>query len=271
MSIVDRIALERAAETTKRRRSRPEDSLRRSATPPRPCFSRARPFMLIAECKRASPSRGIFLDNYDPVALGLSYEAGGAGMISVLTEPAHFLGSDANLTEVREAVALPVLRKDFIVDPYQVTESWAIGADAILLIASLHDSGLLRELAALAHARGLSVLLEVHEEGELERALGADADAIGINARDLRDFRVDPGRAKRLGASLDTELFKVAESGLKNPADAAAMLAAGFRGFLVGEALVTSGDPEAATRAFALALREAAESTTAAFAPGATR
>lgn len=264
MNVVETIARERAAAVRSLKAARPEAELRRAASAPRPAFGKAfgkapvPGFLLIAECKRASPSRGLLVSDYDPRRLALSYEAGGAGLISVLTEPRHFLGRNEHLVAVREAVALPVLRKDFIVDPWQIGEAWALGADAILLIASLHDAGALRELTALAHARSLSVLLEIHDEGELERAAEAGADAIGVNARDLRDFSVDGSRARALGAAIDTRNFKVAESGMKTPADAVALFRAGFRGFLVGEALATAADPAAATQSFASALGRAA-------------
>ncbi|MEI6876440.1 MAG: indole-3-glycerol phosphate synthase TrpC [Spirochaetota bacterium] len=257
MSIVDSIAHERLEAVTRRKRERPESTLERLASPPRASFDRSLPFALIAECKRASPSRGVLLDDYDPAVLARAYEGGGAAMISVLTEPLHFLGDDAHLSSAREAVSLPVLRKDFIVDRYQIAESWAIGADLVLLIASLHDAASLRRLTSLAHDRGMGVLLEVHDAVELERARDSGADAIGINARDLRDFSVDSSRAKALAGSLGEGYFMVAESGMRAPSDAVAMLEAGFRGFLVGEALVAAASPGEAAKAFVAALSSA--------------
>jgi indole-3-glycerol phosphate synthase len=199
--------------------------------------------------------------DYDPGRLALAYERGGAGMVSVLTEPRRFLGSDTHLAAVRAAVALPVLRKDFIVDPYQVLETWAIGADAILLIAAALSDAAMAELAAAARELGLGVLAEIRDEAELERALGAAPDAIGVNARDLRDFSVDAGRSATLARLLPEGPFRVAESGMRAPGDASSLLAAGFEGFLVGEALATAADPEAATRAFAAAIRREPTST----------
>jgi indole-3-glycerol phosphate synthase len=175
-------------------------------------------------------------------------------MISVLTEPRRFLGSDEHLRAVRGAVGLPVLRKDFIVDSYQILEAWAIGADAILLIAAALGEGELLELAACARELDLGVLIEAHDEAEIERAEAAKPDAIGVNSRDLRDFTVDPGRSAALFRRLPEGALRVAESGMKEPRDAAVLRAAGFDAFLVGEALATAADPEAATRAFVSAI-----------------
>jgi indole-3-glycerol phosphate synthase len=261
------ICRERAEDAARARRDRPPSSLERAADPPRPCFAAAAAAapsgaLLIAECKKASPSRGLIVRDYDPVALASAYERGGAGMVSVLTEPRRFLGSDAHLSAVRAAVGLSVLRKDFIVDEYQLREAWAMGADAALLIVAALERPRLAELAACAKELGLAVLVEARDEAEIEAALGAvsalasgaRSDAIGVNARDLSDFSVDHGRAAALARLLAGAPFSVAESGLKRPGDAAALMAAGYRGFLVGEALASAGDPEAAARSFALAL-----------------
>jgi indole-3-glycerol phosphate synthase len=262
MGILDTLCDERRADSARARRERPPSSLAREAGPPRPSFRAAWPRageksrhpLLIAECKKASPSRGIMVGDYDPVNLALAYERGGAGMISVLTEPRRFLGSNDELCAVRGAVGLPVLRKDFIVDPYQVLESWAIGADAILLIVAALAEAQLLELAAAARELGLGVLVEAHDEEEIERARAAKSGAIGVNSRDLRDFTVDPRRAAALFGLLPEDALRVAESGMKEPRDAAALRAAGFDAFLVGEALATARDPEKAARAFASAL-----------------
>jgi indole-3-glycerol phosphate synthase len=263
--ILAEICRERAEDAARGRRERPPSGLERQAGTPRACFAAAdtrvaaaRPALLIAECKKASPSRGLIVRDYDPVALARAYERGGAGMVSVLTEPRHFLGSDAQLSAVRAAVGLPVLRKDFIVDEYQVREAWAIGADAILLIVAALERSRMAELAACARGLGLSILVETRDEAEIEVALhlvgGSASDAIGVNARDLSDFSVDHGRAAILARLLARAPFSVAESGLKRPEDAAALRSAGYRGFLVGEALASSPDPEAATRDFCAAL-----------------
>jgi indole-3-glycerol phosphate synthase len=265
MGILETICGERRADAARLRRERPPASLAREAGPPRPAFARADAGAaksaaggggrLIAECKKASPSRGLMLKDYDPVSLALAYERGGALMISVLTEPRRFLGSDEDLSAVRGAVGLPILRKDFIVDPYQVREAWAIGADAVLLIAAALERNELLELAAAARELSLSILVEVHDEAEIEKALSIRPEAIGVNSRDLRDFTVDPGRAAALFRLLPEESSRVAESGMKSPKDAAALRAAGFDAFLVGEALGTAPDPESMTRAFVTAIR----------------
>jgi len=213
--------------------------------------------MLIAECKKASPSRGLLVGEYDPVALAAAYERGGAGMVSVLTDPRRFLGADGHLTAVREAVGLPVLRKDFIVDPYQVLEAWSIGADAILLIATALSKAQMLELAAAACELGLAVLAEIHEESEVECAAAAMPDAIGVNSRDLRDFSVDAEKSRSLAGFLPAGPLRVAESGMRSPEDAVALVQAGFQGFLIGEALATSQDPESKTRDFSAAIAAA--------------
>jgi indole-3-glycerol phosphate synthase len=171
-------------------------------------------------------------------------------MISVLTEPRHFLGADDHLRAVRGAVGLPVLRKDFVVDTYQILEAWALGADAVLLIAAAVSANQLLELAAAARELGLETLVETHDEAEIDRARAAMPDAIGVNSRDLRDFTVDPARAAALFGLLPEGTFRVAESGMKKPQDAIALRAAGFDAFLIGEALATAADPEAEARAF---------------------
>jgi indole-3-glycerol phosphate synthase len=262
MGILETICDERSADAARLKRERPPSSLARKAGPPRPAFRAAaaragggqrRP-LLIAECKKASPSRGLLVRDFDPVSLALAYERGGAGMISVLTEPRRFLGSDEYLRAVRDAVGLPVLRKDFVVDPYQILEAWAIGADAILLIAAALEETQLLEFAAMARELDLGVLVEAHDADEIEKTRAAMPDAIGVNSRDLRDFTVDPGRAAALIDLLPEGALRVAESGMKEPRDAAALRAAGFDAFLVGEALATAADPESATRAFAEAV-----------------
>jgi len=262
MSILETICEERRAEVAGLKRERPSSSLVRSAAPPRrafaprapePGFPRGRP-ILIAECKRASPSKGIMLTDYDPVALSGAYERGGASLVSVLTEPRHFLGSVSHLAFVREAVDLPVLRKDFIVDPWQLREAWSLGADAVLLIAACLEPTQLSELAAAARELGLSVLVETRRPPEITAALSALPDAIGVNARDLRDFSVSASlplaMLRELEVSAPPFLPRIAESGLRIGADAVALRDAGYDGFLVGEALATAADPEKATRAF---------------------
>jgi len=267
MGILEAICEERRAAVARAKRERPFSSLERGADAPRPAFraptrasraltSRHALGFLIAECKKASPSRGLMIADYDPVGLARAYERGGASMVSVLTEPLRFLGADEHLTAVRAAVGLPVLRKDFVVDPYQITEAWALGADAVLLIASALCEIDMLEFTAAAHEFGLAVLAEVHCEEELERTMAAAPDAIGVNSRNLSDFSVDAGRAEALFGKLPEGTPRIAESGIRSPRDVAALRAAGFEGFLVGEALATATDPEAATRALVDAIEK---------------
>jgi Indole-3-glycerol phosphate synthase len=255
--ILATICAERAADVRRNKIERPPSSLERRVGPPRPAFPSARGALLIAECKRASPSRGLIVaQGYDVARLAAAYERGGAGMVSVLTESRRFLGSDADLATASEATALPVLRKDFIVDPYQVLESWAIGADAILLIAAALGEVQLLELRAAAAELGLAVLLELRDEKELQLAADARPEAVGVNARDLSDFSVDLGRSIGLARRLPAGSLPIAESGIRSPEDAATLISAGYRGLLIGEALASSADPEAATRGFVASLKE---------------
>ena len=204
---------------------------------------------VIAECKRRSPSRGVLAAAYDPVAQAQAYERGGAAAISVLTEPSFFDGSLAHLAAVRAAVDVPLLRKDFIVDEYQLLEARVAGADAILLIVSALASARLAHLHAAAQAMGLAVLVEVHDEPELDVAIAAGASIIGVNNRNLRTLAVDTAVSERLGQRLPKGVVAVSESGLSGPADVVRMQAAGYHAFLVGERLMAAGDPEAALRA----------------------
>ncbi|MGZ8629670.1 MAG: indole-3-glycerol phosphate synthase TrpC [Actinomycetota bacterium] len=203
---------------------------------------------LIGEVKRASPSVGTIADDADPVAQALAYAAGGAAVISVLTEPRHFHGSLADMEAVRVAVQVPVLRKDFLVHPAQVIESRAYGADAVLLIiASLTDAELAAMLATACHL-GMGALVETHAEGELERALACGAEVIGVNARDLESLEVDVARALALVRRVPGDRIAVFESGVKTRADVEAAVHAGASAILVGEALMRAADPRAAAR-----------------------
>jgi len=204
---------------------------------------------VIAEVKRRSPSKGPLFADLDPARLAAQYEAGGATCLSVLTDVAYFAGSPADLIAARAACALPVLRKDFTVSARDVCDARIMGADAVLLIVAALPDGELAELLALARSIGLDALVEIHDEVELGRALAAGADLIGVNQRDLVTFQVDTARAVRLAPQLPAGVVGVAESGIGGAADAAALVAAGYQAVLVGESLVTSGDPEAAVRA----------------------
>ena len=203
---------------------------------------------VIAECKRRSPSKGVLRADYDPVAIASAYERGGAAAVSVLTEPTFFDGSPAHLTAVREAVRLPLLRKDFIVDEFQLLEARAIGADAVLLIVAALTDAELRTLHARAEALGLAVLVEVHDADEVERALGAGARVVGVNNRDLRTLSVDMRASEEAAARIPRDVVAVSESGLRTSEDLARMRGLGYRAFLIGERLMTAPDPEQALR-----------------------
>jgi len=204
---------------------------------------------VIAEVKRRSPSKGDLAVIPDPAELARRYADGGAAAISVLTEERRFGGSLADLRAVREAVEVPLLRKDFIVEPYQLLEARAAGADLALLIVAALDDETLRRLHDEARELGLAVLVEVHDEPETERAVGLGAELVGVNARNLRTLDIDPGAFARLAPWVPDDRVLVAESGITGPDDVATYVGLGARVVLVGEALVRDGDPEGAVAA----------------------
>jgi indole-3-glycerol phosphate synthase len=204
---------------------------------------------LIAEVKKASPSKGLIREDFDPPAHARAYEAGGAACLSVLTDERWFQGADIFLEQARAAVSIPVLRKDFMVDPWQVHESRALGADAILIIVAALDDTQMQEIEAAAIECGMDALVEVHDAAEMERAARLKSRLIGVNNRDLRDFSVDFQRTYELVGHAPAGSTFVAESGLTTRADLDAMAEHGIRCFLVGEALMRQHDVEAATRA----------------------
>ena len=204
---------------------------------------------LIAEIKRASPSAGLIRADFAPEDLAAAYERGGAVCLSVLTDVAYFQGSDDDLVSARGASALPVLRKDFMVDPYQIAEARALGADCVLLIMAALDDGMARELETSARSFGMDVLIEVHDEGELGRALGLGSKLIGINNRDLKTLKTDLATTEALASKVPGDRLVVSESGLHGAGDLARMAEAGVTSFLIGESLMRQADVEAATRA----------------------
>jgi indole-3-glycerol phosphate synthase len=241
-------ASRRRAEAARARR--PLAALERlaaDARPDAPAFAArlGRPDVVnvIAECKRRSPSKGLLRAEYEPAAIARAFERAGAAAISVLTEPAFFDGSLSDLERVGRTVSVPILRKDFVVDEYQLVEARAAGASAVLLIAAALDDRCLERLHRAAASLGLASLVEVHERGELDRALEAGAGIIGVNARNLRTLEVSPDLVLALAGSIPSHVIAVAESGIRSAADIRALREAGYDAFLVGERLMRAEDP----------------------------
>jgi len=209
----------------------------------------ARAPAIIAEIKKASPSKGLLAQDFDPARLAREYEAGGAAALSVLTDEAFFQGSLEDLAAARGVCGLPVLRKDFTLDENHVLEAAACGADAILLIAAILETGEIRSLAEMAAGYGIAALVEVHDERELGKALEAGAQIIGVNNRDLATFEVSLETSLRLAPRIPAGALKVSESGIRSARDIERLREAGYRAFLVGEHLMKSADPAAAVRA----------------------
>jgi len=257
MNVLDRILAQKAVEMREAKARLGAAELERAARAvERPVAGLARALLrcdgvaVIAEIKRRSPSKGLIRADFDAEKIALAYQAAGAAGISVLTDESFFGGSLEILRQVRAAVATPLLRKDFVIDPYQIDEARVAGADAVLLIvAALPDAELLA-LHRHATGLGLDVLVEVHDEAELERALAIGAKLVGVNNRDLRTFEVDLATTERLAARIaDPEVVLVAESGIGSPADVARLARVGARGFLVGESLMRQPDPGRALEA----------------------
>ena len=256
-TVLDRILEARRAEVDHRKRVLPETALKYGvkAAPPVRDFAAALSrdaINVIAELKPASPSRGIIRDPFDAPALGKALESAGAAALSVLTEGEFFRGSLKNMRDARKQIALPVLRKDFIFDPWQIWESRANDADCFLLIVAALSDEQLRDLLALGRELGMEPLVEVHTREELDRALAAGARIIGVNNRDLKTLTVRVETSYELIEQIPDNCFAVAESGLRTHSDLKKLHAAGFDAFLIGEHLMLSPDPGAALRALLL-------------------
>ena len=260
-TILDAILDDTRALVAERKATIPEAALRRRPAFHAPTLSLARALRrpdgptYVAECKRASPSEGVIRPEYDPVRIARQYKQAAAAALSVLTEPAHFQGSLEHLAAVRHAVDLPLLRKDFVVDEYQLVEARAFGADAVLLIAAALEAPRLHDLLDAARGLGLGVLVEVHGEAELEGLDLSKVDVLGVNSRDLKTFEVDLGRAERIFAGLEARIVRVAESGIRDAEAAARLRRAGADAFLVGTHFMRQPDPG---RALAALRRETA-------------
>ncbi|NQV84861.1 MAG: indole-3-glycerol phosphate synthase TrpC [Rhodospirillales bacterium] len=255
--ILDRICEDKRAHVAACRKNRSLESLEiaaREASPPRGFAAHLRAaatagrYGLIAEVKKASPSKGLIREDFDPAMLAGAYQAGGATCLSVLTDVPYFQGSDTDLIDARAAVTLPVLRKDFMLDPYQIIESRALGADCILLIMAALDDIQAQELEQTAVDHRLDVLVEVHDAVELDRALQLQTPLIGINNRNLKTFEVDLATTEHLLSAIPQDRMVISESGLGTPDDLARLSRAGVNCFLIGEALMRRDNVEAATR-----------------------
>jgi indole-3-glycerol phosphate synthase len=248
--MLDRIVTQKREEVEQRKRVAPASYLRERIARQKPALDLAPALrndhiQLIAEVKQASPSRGILTSSFNPTELARVYAEGGAAAISVLTEASHFMGSIEHLAAIREAVGLPLLRKDFIFDPYQIYESRAYGADALLLIATILSQAQLKELISLSHSLCLRCLVEVHNEGEVERAVLSEAEIIGINNRDLKRSSVDINTTRRLRPLVPEGKIVVSESGIRSRKDVEKLRRWGVDAVLVGEALVIAGNVRA--------------------------
>jgi indole-3-glycerol phosphate synthase len=244
-SVLERIVAHKRHEVAARKAIRPTVALA-DAPPPRDFVGALRrsTVALIAEVKQASPSRGVMREAFDPVELSVCFAENGAACLSVLTDEEFFRGHDRYLEAARDAVDIPVLRKEFLIDPWQVDESRALGADAVLLIAAILSTEELQEFRSRAHSLGMAALVEVHNERELEAALAADARLLGINNRNLHTFETALETTERLAARLPLEgRLLVSESGIYTRADVERVAQCGARAILVGEALVREGEP----------------------------
>jgi indole-3-glycerol phosphate synthase len=250
--LADIVAYKREEVRARKSQTPDVDALARAQSAPRgfaDAVERSANIALIAEIKKASPSRGLIRADFDPAALAQAYQRGGATCLSVLTDTPSFLGDAAHLAAARNASALPCLRKDFLIDPWQVIESRALGADAVLVIMAAVDDALAADLAAAAAQWNMDALIECHDEREVERGLRLDARLIGVNNRDLRTFETRLDVTERLAQLIPSDRLLVSESGIFTPQDVTRLARAGAHAILVGESLMKQNDVEEATRA----------------------
>ena len=264
LSILDQIVVRKRAELLLERARTPLTELQKRVQPGRRGFRRSLEEharggpTVIAEIKRASPSRGVIVQQFDPADLARRYEAAGAAALSVLTDIQFFEGSLDHLRQACESTRLPVLRKDFTLDPYHVWQAAAHGADAVLLIAAILPQADLRHLLELSRELNLDALVEVHDRSELDRALEAGADLVGVNNRNLQTFEVSLETSLRLAEHMPAHVFSVSESGIRTPEDISRLAEAGYRAFLIGESLMRCSDPGQALEALLAGTQRAA-------------
>ncbi len=252
---LEEICATKRAELDVKMRRMPLSELKIQAeqAPPVRCFKTALEACdpaIIAEVKKASPSKGIIREDFDPLEIARTYEKNGAACLSVLTDTPYFMGEDACLSEIRAFCGRPLLRKDFMIDPWQIYESRALGADCVLLIVAALDQSLYLDLYRLAWELGMQVLVETHDEAEIVRAMEAAPDIVGINARNLKTLEVDPARLPDLAERIPHGPLKIAESGITSPEHLVQLKIAGFDGFLIGETLMRAPDIGRALRSF---------------------
>jgi indole-3-glycerol phosphate synthase len=261
LNILDKIVLNKKAEVDQAKKETPVKVLEAAPLFNRPTYS-FKDFLLdpartgiIAEFKRKSPSKGIINDNVSVETVTAAYAAAGASALSVLTDADFFMGASADLVKTRQANTIPVLRKDFMIDEYQVIEAKSLGADIILLIAAILTPAEIQTLASLAKSFGLNVLLEVHNLEELQRSINPNLDAIGVNNRNLADFTVSVETSYRLAEHIPADFLKISESAISDPETIKGLKKAGFNGFLIGENFMKQNDPGAAMREFVEGLK----------------